>query len=471
MILPTDILSIIEKKKIRSIDFRFTDLGGKFLSLTYNAKKVDECMLSEGVDFYGRQFQTSSKEISGDMVLMPDLNSFMRDPFSSELKYFFICSIFFPNSKEEATLDPRSTATRLEEFLYSTEMIDKILVGPELEFYLLDSVVYDVSFHSSFHSINHTQYSETFIKDLSSLSERQTPNPVEENYEHGVLDLNGVVRSKIFNCLDNMKINVLKHHHESHTFQHEISLGTNTLLKACDEIQLSKYVAKCIANEQGKIASFMPKISENGDGVAMQLNISLWYKNTPIFYGNNYANLSDIALHFIGGIIEHRKALNALCNPSTVSYKRLASGRKGKPFSASFSKDNRTVAIRVINGKAPENMRLEIRFPDCTSNPYLASSAILMAGFDGMQRKLNPGEPCNQNMVHDLKNSSGNNLLQLASSLQEALDSLEADHKFLLVGDVFLKKQLLEYISKKRKEIDSFNKVIHPLEFKLYLSS
>lgn len=458
-----DIIGEMESRELNFVDFRFTDFRGKWLNITYNANQITKKDLINGINFYGRSFKYGSSEIDSDMKLMPDHETFsvLKD------RYQFICSVVPLKSDENFNKDPRAIAKKAKRFLIKSQLTDELRIGPELEFFLLNNASYHVGVDSSYYQIVDEENPNFSIENRDVVN--HIPNPIDANYESGVSDLNNKLRSSVFLKLDKYGIPVVKHHHESHTSQHEISIKYGELVETCDRIQSAKHIVKEIANKHGKVASFMPRVSTLGIGVALQLNLSLWSGGQSIFFNEKDGIMTNQGKFFIGGIIKHCKALNALCNSSTVSYKRLSPGL-GKSLPATYGIGNRTVAIRIVNGVEPQEQRLEIRFPDATANPYLACSAILMAGYDGIENEIDPGEEYKINLFKAISSSKTMKLPMMAKNLQEAIESLNADRGFLKKGDVFTDDEINLYISEKMQEIAALDTVIHPIEFKMYFS-
>ena len=462
------VLKLIKDKEIEYIDLRFTDPKGKLQHVTMDKEVVDEEMLNEGIFFDGSSIAGWKAINESDMILKPDLNRQVIDPFTSHNTLVLFCDVLDAVKKNPYERDPRSTAKKAENFLKTSGIGDKAYFGPEAEFFVFD----DVKFKNDMN--------ETGFKIDSS----EGPYNSGKNYENGnmghrpgikggyfpVPPVDGAqdMRGEFLKALKDMGIKVEKHHHEVAPSQHELGMYFGTLTDQADNMQLYKYGVHMVANSFGKTATFMPKPVKGDNGSGMHVHQSLWKGNTALFSGDKYAGLSDTALYYIGGILKHAKAINAFANSTTNSYKRLIPGFEA-PVLLAYSARNRSASCRIPITMSKEAARCEIRFPDAAGNPYLTFAAMLMAGIDGIKNKINPGKPADQDLYameeHEVKN-----IPTVCGSLREAMESLDTDRKFLTQDGVFTDDQIDAYIALKFEEIYKLEHTPHPIEFEMYYS-
>ena len=466
------ILETIEKEDVRYVDLRFTDTKGKEQHISIPAKLIDEDFFEDGKMFDGSSIAGWKGISKSDMVLMPDISTWQEDPFFEYKTYFIRCDILEPKTLLGYERDPRSVAKKAEEYLKSTGIADSVIFGPEPEFFIFDDVRYQSEMNGCFYKVDSDDaawntgksYDDFEVRNLGhrhSVKGGYFPVPPVDAYHD--------LRSEICEVLSDLGFCVEAHHHEVATGgQNEIAVRFNTLTKKADELQLLKYVIMNVCHQNGKTATFMPKpiFGDNGSGMHCNQSLSLNGKN--IFAGDVYGGLSQTAIYYIGGIIKHAKSLNAFTNPSTNSYKRLVPGYEA-PVMLAYSASNRSASIRIPAVSNPKATRVEVRFPDCMANPYLAFSAMLMAGLDGIQSKIDPGEAMDKNL-YDLPPEEASQIPQVCGSLEEALNSLAADHDYLLKGNVFSKDLIESYIELKKQDVDRIRMAPHPLEFELYYS-
>ncbi|WP_400162582.1 type I glutamate--ammonia ligase [Brevibacillus sp. TJ4] len=464
------VLSIIESENIQYVDFRIVDLLGRQHHVTVPAYAVDEDTFVNGVAFDGSSLTGYKSIEESDMVAMPDPATAFIDPFVAEKTLNIVCNILNPDNTPY-TRDPRGIALRAEEYLKDLGLATAAYFGPEAEFFLFDNVRYASGPSGSFYHIDSEEAYWNTGKEGQNLGYKVRNKggyfPVQPT------DTQADIRNEMCTLLTQAGLKVERHHHEVATAgQGEINFRFDTLTRTGDNLLLFKYVVRNVAAKYGKTATFMPKpiVGDNGSG--MHVHQSLFNGDTPLFFEKGaYANLSETALYYIGGILHHAPALIALTNPSTNSFKRLVPGFEA-PVNLVFSKGNRSAAIRIpVAAVTPKAARIEFRTPDSTANPYLAFSAMLMAGLDGINRKLDPREmgfgPLDKN-IYDLSDVEKNEIKSLPGSLAEALDALEADHEFLLAGDVFSKDLIDSWIAHKRDEIQQVERTVNPKEYELY---
>ncbi|URJ25440.1 type I glutamate--ammonia ligase [Candidatus Blochmannia ocreatus (nom. nud.)] len=469
------IFSFIHENRIKFIDLRFTDIRGKEQHITIPTSYVNKNLFSNGKIFDGSAIKGWKQIHESDMVLMPDCNSnFIVDPFYKEPTIVMRCDICNPCSLENYDRDPRSIAKKAEKFLYNSGIADLAMFGPEPEFFLFDDIRFKSSVSKSYVIIDDIEASWNSGKIYSNGNKGHRLQIKSGYAAIPPVDSSHNLRSFMSMIMEKMGLVVETHHHEVATSgQNEIAIRFNTLTKKADEIQIYKYIVRNVANDFGKTATFMPKPILNDNGSGMHCHVSLFQNGINLFSGNSSQHLSDIALFYIGGILYHAKALNAITNPTTNSYKRLVPGYEA-PVMLTYSMSNRSSAVRIPSisktlDKDDNNKscRIEIRFPDPAANPYLAFSALLMAGLDGIFNKIHPGEPVNKNLYI----SSAEEIFsmpRMASSFDEALIHLEANCQFLMRGNVFTREFIDTYIALCREDIRLLNITPNPIEFELY---
>jgi len=464
----SEIIKTIQDKDVKFLDLRFTDPRGKMQHLTMDAGQVDEDMFADGVMFDGSSIAGWKAINESDMTLMLDPESAHIDPFFAQNTMAIFCDILEPSSGEAYNRDPRMTAKKAEAFVQSSGIGEKVFVGPEAEFFVFD----DVRFASD-------PYNTGFKLDCSEL-----PSNMDSEYETGNLghrprtkggyfpvppiDSGQDYRSEMLSVMSEMGLEVEKHHHEVGAAQHELGIKFDTLTRNADKMQIYKYVVHQVAHAYGKTATFMPKPVFGDNGTGMHCHLSIWKGDEPMFAGNQYADLSESCLYFIGGILKHAKAINAFTNPSTNSYKRLVPGYEA-PVLLAYSARNRSASCRIPFSPSPKGKRVEIRFPDPSANPYLCYTALLMAGLDGIQNKLHPGDPMDKDL-YDLPPEELKEIPTVCGSLREAMESLDADRAFLKAGGVMDDDQIDAYIELKMEEVDRYEQTPHPVEFDMYYS-
>ncbi|GAA6150200.1 type I glutamate--ammonia ligase [Pseudooceanicola nitratireducens] len=462
------VLDLIKDEDAEYVDIRFTDPRGKLQHVTVIKDEVDEDFLEEGFMFDGSSIAGWKSIEASDMKLMPDLDSAYIDPFYAEKTVVVHCSIVEPDTGEAYDRDPRGTAQKAEAYLKSSGIGDVAYFGPEAEFFLFDDVKYSVAPNKVSFEVDadHAAWNTDADFEMGNLGHRPT-------YKGGYFPVNPMddgqdIRSEMLSTMKRLGMKVDKHHHEVATSQHELGLVFGSLTKQADELQKYKYVIHNVAQAYGRSATFMPKPLKGDNGSGMHVNMSIWKDGKPLFAGDKYADLSQEALYFIGGILKHAKALNAFTNPSTNSYKRLVPGFEA-PVLRAYSARNRSGCVRIPWTESPKAKRVEARFPDPSANPYLCFSALLMAGLDGIKNKIDPGEAMDKNL-YDLPPEELADIPTVCGSLREAMTELEADMDFLLAGDVFTKDQIQGYIDLKMEEIEMYEMTPHPAEFALYYS-
>jgi glutamine synthetase len=464
------VLKLIKDNEAEWVDFRFTDTRGKEQHVSFPAHTVDESTFVDGKMFDGSSVAGWKGIEASDMILLPDPETAFMDPFFSAPTVVVTCDVIEPSTMQGYERDPRSIARRAEEYLKSTGIGDTAYFGPEPEFFIFDEVKFDIDMSGARHTIYAEEAAWSTSNSYEGGNSGHRPRVKGGYFPVPPVDSGQDIRVAMCEAIEAMlgEGRVEVQHHEVASCQSEIGVTFNTLVRKADEVQVLKYAVLNVAHEHGKSATFMPKplVGDNGSGMHVHISISKDGKNT--FAGDEYAGLSESAILFIGGIIKHARALNAITNPATNSYKRLVPHYEA-PIMLAYSARNRSASIRIPYVSNPKGRRIEARFPDPVANPYLAFAALLMAGLDGIQNKIHPGPAADKNL-YDLPPEEEALIPTVAHSLEMALDSLEADHEFLLKGGVFTKPMLDAYIELKREEVRRLNTTTHPVEFEMYYS-
>ncbi|MBN8845295.1 MAG: type I glutamate--ammonia ligase [Sphingomonadales bacterium] len=466
---PKDIIARIKENDIEWVDLRFTDPKGKWQHLTMCAGAIDEDALEDGLMFDGSSIEGWKAINESDMILKPDLDAVYDDPFSATPMIVMFCDIVEPSTGEGYARDPRTTAKRAEAYVASTGIGDTVYVGPEAEFFMFDDVRFETGYNKSGFEIDDIELPTNTGRSYEGGNLGHRPRAKGGYFPVAPVDSAVDIRAEMVSTMLELGLPCDKHHHEVAAAQHELGLTFGTLTETADRMQIYKYVVHQVAHAYGKTATFMPKPIKDDNGSGMHTHISIWEKGKPLFAGNGYAGLSDMCLYFIGGVIKHAKALNAFTNPTTNSYKRLVPGFEA-PVLLAYSSRNRSASCRIPYGAGAKAKRVEFRFPDAMANPYLCYSALLMAGLDGIQNKIHPGDAMDKNL-YDLPPEELAEVPTVCASLREALDSLLADHDFLLKGDVFSKDQIEAYVELKWAEVYNFEQTPSPVEFDMYYSA
>jgi len=466
---PKDIIARIKENDIEWVDLRFTDPKGKWQHLTMVASILGEDELEDGLMFDGSSIEGWKAINESDMILMPDLDAVYDDPFSATPMLVIFCDIVEPSTGEGYSRDPRTTAKRAEAYVASTGVGDTVYVGPEAEFFMFDDVRFETGYNKSGFEIDDIELPTNTGRSYEGGNLAHRPRAKGGYFPVAPVDSAVDIRAEMVSTMLEMGLPCDKHHHEVAAAQHELGLTFGTLTETADRMQIYKYVVHQVAHAYGKTATFMPKPIKDDNGSGMHTHISIWEKGKPLFAGNGYAGLSDMCLYFIGGVVKHAKALNAFTNPTTNSYKRLVPGFEA-PVLLAYSSRNRSASCRIPYGAGAKAKRVEFRFPDAMANPYLCYSALLMAGLDGIQNKIHPGDPMDKNL-YDLPPEELAEVPTVCGSLREALDALMADHDFLLKGDVFTKDQIEAYVELKWDEVYRVEQTPSPVEFDMYYSA
>jgi glutamine synthetase len=462
------VMALIKEHEVKYVDFRFTDPRGKWQHLAHHIRTVTPDFLTEGLMFDGSSIAGWKAINESDMLLKPDCATAVMDPFAAQPSLIVFCDVHEPLTGQPYGRDPRSIAKKAQAHLSSTGIGDTAYFGPEAEFFVFDDVRYESTMQSASYTIDAEEGPWVSAKQFPDGNTGHRP-PIKGGYfpvppVDGASDL----RAEMLSVMFDMGLDVEKHHHEVAPSQHELGAEFNTLVKSADNMQIYKYVVHNVAHQYGKTATFMPKPIKGDNGSGMHVHQSIWKGGGPTFAGNLYADLSETALYYIGGIIKHAKAINAFTNPTTNSYKRLIPGFEA-PVLLAYSARNRSASCRIPIASSPKGKRVEVRFPDPAANPYLGFAAMLMAGIDGIQNKIHPGEAMDKNL-YDLPPEELKDVPTVCGSLREAIGELEADHAFLTKGDVFPRDQIESYVELKWEEVYNFEHTPHPIEFMMYYS-
>ena len=464
----SSVLEMIKENDIRFVDLRFTDPRGKWQHLTQAVSTIDEESLLEGFMFDGSSIAGWKAINESDMCLKPDLSTATIDPFFAQATLVLVCDILEPTTGIAYNRDPRSTAKAAIEYMASQGIGDTAFFGPEAEFFVFDDVKFDVQMNRGYYEVDSSEGPYNTARDYEEGNLGHRPGVKGGYFPVPPVDSEQDLRSEMLAVMEEMGVEVEKHHHEVAPSQHELGMKFGTLIETADSLQTYKYVVHQVAASYGKTATFMPKPVAGDNGSGMHVHQSIWKNNEPMFAGSEYADLSETCLHYIGGIIKHARAINAFSNSITNSYKRLVPGFEA-PVLLAYSSRNRSASCRIPFVNNPKGKRVEVRFPDAASNPYLAFSAMLMAGLDGIKNKIHPGEPMDKDL-YELPPAELKDIPTVCGSLREALAALDADRSFLTEGGVFDDDQIDAYIELKMEEVLVFEQTPHPIEFQMYYS-
>ena len=460
------LIKMMKDEDVQYVDLRFTDPRGKMQHVTFHKNMVEDDFFSEGQMFDGSSVAGWKAINESDMLLMLDQDTAIIDPFFQQTTLAVMCDVLDPITGQPYNRDPRTTAKKAEAYVKASGVGDTVFFGPEAEFFVFDDVRWSVEPHNTGYSFDSTELPINTGKEYPMGNMGHRPGPKGGYFPVPPIDSEQDMRGEMLSVMFDIGLDPEKHHHEVAPAQHELGLKFSTLTVMADRLQLYKYVIHNVAASYGKTATFMPKpmFADNGSG--MHVHQSIWNGGKPLFAGDKYAGLSETCLYYIGGIIKHAKALNAITNPSTNSYKRLVPGYEA-PVMLAYSARNRSASIRIPFGSNPKAKRIETRFPDPAANPYLAFAALLMAGLDGIENKIHPGDAMDKDL-YDLPPEEAKAIPQVCGSLREALAALDADRKFLTKGGVFDDDQIDAYIELKMEENMRYELHPHPVEFEMY---
>ncbi|WP_273185191.1 type I glutamate--ammonia ligase [Hyphomonas adhaerens] len=461
-----NLMKIMKDEDVQYVDLRFTDPRGKMQHVSFHKDMVDADFFVDGQMFDGSSVAGWKSINESDMLLMPDTSSAIIDPFFQQTTLAVMCDILDPISGQAYNRDPRMTAKKAEAYVKASGVGDTVFFGPEAEFFVFDDVRWSVEPHSTGYSFDSAELPINTAKEYPMGNMGHRPGPKGGYFPVPPVDNEQDMRSEMLTIMAQLGMKPEKQHHEVAPAQHELGMVFGTLLEMADRTQDYKYVVHNVAASYGKTATFMPKPMYKDNGSGMHVHQSIWKDGSPTFAGDLYADLSETCLFYIGGIIKHAKSLNALTNPLTNSYKRLVPGYKA-PVMLAYSARNRSASIRIPYGSSPKAKRIETRFPDPGANPYLAYAALLMAGLDGIQNKIHPGDAMDKDL-YDLPPEEAKSIPQVCGSLREALENLDSDREYLKAGNVFDDDQINAYIDLKMEEVMNLELHPHPIEFEMY---
>ncbi len=464
----SDVVTMLKEKDVKFVDLRFTDTKGKMQHVTADVSCVDESIFTDGYAFDGSSIAGWKTIEASDMLLMPDPASAHIDPFFAQTTMALFCDVLEPSTGEMYERDPRSIAKKAEAYMASLGIGDRVFFGPEAEFFIFDDVRFSADMYNVGFKVDCTELptnSDTAY-EMGNLGHR--PRVKGGYFPVPPIDSCQDIRSEMLSVLTEMGVNVEKHHHEVASAQHELGVKFGPMIEMADGMQIYKYVVHNVAQAYGKTATFMPKPIFGDNGSGMHVHQSIWKGDTPMFAGNKYADLSEMCLYYIGGILKHAKAINAFTNPLTNSYKRLVPGYEA-PVLLAYSARNRSASCRIPHVTSPKAKRIEVRFPDPGANPYLAFAAMLMAGLDGITNKIDPGPAMDKNL-YDLPPTELAQIPTVAASLREALKCLDEDRSFLKMGGVFSDDMIDAYIELRMEENMRYEMTPHPIEYDMYYS-
>lgn len=464
-----DFEKVKKEHDLQFVGFQFSDPRGKMQHTDQHISTLDTDMFEDGIMIDGSSIAGWKAINESDMCLVPDWSKCWLDPFAAQPTLKVFCTITEPSSGEPYDRCPRVVAKKAESYLASTGIANTAYFGPEAEFFIFDDVRFKVSMNEVAYRLDSTEGPYNTDTAYPEGNTGHRPRVKGGYFPEAPIDSTADLRAEMITVLAGMGVPVEKHHHEVAPSQCELGIFFSTLVDCADNMQLYKYAVHNVAHLYGKTATFMPKPIYGDNGSGMHVHQSLWNGKESMFAGDQYAGLSETALYYIGGIIKHARALNAFTNPSTNSYKRLVPGYEA-PVLLAYSSRNRSASCRIPFGKSPKAKRVEVRFPDPTANPYLAFSAMLMAGLDGIQNKIHPGDAIDKNL-YDLPPEELAKVPTVCGSLREAIECLKADHEFLMKGDVFTRSMIEGYIELKMEEVEAFETMPHPIEFQMYYSS
>ena len=464
-----NVMDMLKEHDVQFVDLRFTDPRGKWQHTAQHVSTINDDFFTNGIMFDGSSIAGWKAINESDMTLMPDPSTAVMDPFTAQPQLIMFCDVLEPSTGDPYERDPRSTAKKAEAYMRSSGAGDTAYFGPEAEFFIFDDVRYDVSMNQTFYQIDSEEGPYNSGSEFPEGNFGHRPAIKGGYFPVPPVDSMTDIRAEMVTQMIEMGLEMEKHHHEVAPSQHELGQKFNTLVSTADQTQIYKYCVQMVAHQYGKTATFMPKPVLDDNGSGMHVHQSIWKDGKPLFAGSGYADLSETALYYIGGIIKHARAINAFTNPTTNSYKRLVPGFEA-PVLLAYSARNRSASCRIPYSTSPNGKRVEVRFPDAMANTYLAFSAMLMAGLDGIDNKIHPGDPMDKDL-YDLSAEELAGVPTVSASLRQSIEALSADRDFLKKGDVFTDTQIDGYIELKEEETLAYEQTPHPIEFKMYYSS
>jgi len=461
-----EVLKLIKDKEVQYVDLRFNDLRGKMQHVTFDVSMIDADIFTDGTMFDGSSIAGWKAINESDMVMRPDPKGAHIDPFYQQTTLAMFCDILEPGTLQPYSRCPRSIAKKAEAYVKSSGAGDVAYFGPEAEFFVFDDVRWSTEPNNTGYSFDSTELPFNTGRAYEGGNLGHRPGPKGGYFPVPPIDSLQDMRGEMLEIMGNLGMRPEKHHHEVAPAQHELGLKFNTLTTMADNMNLYKYIIHQVAASYGKSATFMPKPYYKDNGSGMHVHMSIWKKDNNLFAGDRYADLSETCLYYIGGVIKHARAINAFANSTTNSYKRLVPGYEA-PVLLAYSARNRSASCRIPHGTGAKSKRVEVRFPDPAGNMYLTYVALLMAGLDGIEKKIHPGDPLDKNL-YDLPPEELKDVPTVCSSLRQALTSLDADRDFLIKGGVMSDDVIDAYIELKKEELDRFETHPHPVEFDMY---
>jgi glutamine synthetase len=468
MAMSDEVMKLIKDKEVQYVDLRFTDLRGKMQHVTFDVGMITPDVFDEGLMFDGSSIAGWKAINESDMVMRPDPAGAHIDPFYQQTTLALFCDVLEPGTLQPYARDPRSIAKKAEAYVKSSGAGDTAYFGPEAEFFVFDDVRWSTDPWNTGYAFDSTELPVNTAKQYEGGNLGHRPGPKGGYFPVPPVDSLQDMRGEMLEVMSQIGLKPEKHHHEVAPAQHELGLKFNTLTRMADSMNLYKYVIHQVAASYGKSATFMPKPFYKDNGSGMHVHMSIWKGGNNLFAGDRYADLSETCLYYIGGVIKHARAINAFANSTTNSYKRLVPGYEA-PVLLAYSARNRSASCRIPHGTGAKSKRVEVRFPDPAGNMYLTFTALLMAGLDGIEKKIHPGDPLDKNL-YDLPPEELAQVPTVCGSLREALESLAKDNAFLKKGDVFTDDLIDSYMELKWEEVYAFEQTPHPIEFKNYYS-
>ena len=463
-----EVLKLCQDNNVEYLDCWFTDLRSKLHHTTFHMDMLDDDAMKNGLMIDGSSIAGWKAINESDMKLVPDSGRVMLDPFSAQPTMKIFCDVYEPIADQPYARDPRSIARAAEAYIGTTGIADQAFFGPEAEFFVFDDVKINLEMNHVGYKLDSEEGPYNSGRDYPNGNMGHRPRVKGGYFPEAPMDSASDLRAEMLKVMKEMGVPVEKHHHEVAASQHELGMKFAPLVESADNIQIYKYAVHNTAHAYGKTATFMPKPVYGDNGSGMHVHQSLWKGGKPLFAGDAYAGLSQECLWYIGGIIKHARALNAFTNPTTNSYKRLVPGYEA-PVLLAYSSRNRSASCRIPYAVSPKAKRVEVRFPDPLANPYLAFSAMLMAGLDGIQNRIDPGAAMDKNL-YELPKHELADIPTVCGSLRDALAALSADHEFLMKGDVFSRDMIDSYIDLKMEEVEAYETHPHPIEYSMYYS-
>ena len=462
------VMDMIGEHNVQYVDLRFTDPRGKWQHTAQHVSTINDDFFENGIMFDGSSIAGWKTINESDMTLMPDCSTAVMDPFTAQPQLIIFCDVHEPSTGQAYGRCPRSVAKKALAYMGAAGIGDAAYFGPEAEFFVFDDVRFEASMDRSFYEVDSDEGPYNSGEPMEGGNTGHRPAIKGGYFPVPPVDSSTDLRAEMVTTMIQMGLEMEKHHHEVAPSQHELGIKFNTLIGSADSMQIYKYCVHMVAHQYGKTATFMPRPIAGDNGSGMHTHQSIWKDGKPLFAGSGYADLSETALNYIGGIIKHARAINCFSNASTNSYKRLIPGFEA-PVLLAYSARNRSASCRIPYANSPNGKRVEVRFPDASANPYLAFTAMLMAGLDGIENKIHPGDPMDKDL-YDLPPEELEGVPTVARSLRHAMECLDADRDFLKRGDVMSDDMIDGYLALKNEEVLTYEQAPHPVEYTMYYS-